>query len=115
MENSHHPQRAAAVRDDAARRVRRITAMSIAGAAALTGIFAAMAAGSTHFAKRTVVHTTKAKAKTATTTQTVTAPAPTLVPNGSSSPAPSNSSSSSSSAPVVTQSSAPPVVVSGGS
>jgi hypothetical protein len=116
MDDSHNPRRAAVLRDHAALRVRRITALSLAGATALTGVFAAMAAASTHTAKR-VVKATAPKAHPAATKPTpgpVTAPVPALVENGSSAAAPP-SSSSSSGAPVVTQSSAPPVVVSGGS
>lgn len=95
-----------AIRDRASRRVRRLSAAAIAGATALTGAFAGLAAGSTHTAK------TVAK-KTAHTQRSVTAPEPTLIPNGSTAtPTPSTPVTP---APTVTQSSQPPVAVTGGS
>jgi hypothetical protein len=101
------------IRDHADRRVRRLTAASIAGAAALTGLFAGIAAASTHFTAKKVVQRT-VRTKSVTTTGTVTAPPPTLVPNGSSAQ-PSAPSSSSGQAPSAAPYSTPPVVVSGGS
>jgi|SRR5579862_3919933 len=99
---------ATAARDDATRRVRRLTFGLVAGATALTGIFAGIAAASTHTAKR-VVHSVTVKSTS--TSNTVTAPDPTLVPNGSSA---STAPQAQSSAPPQASTS-PPVVVSGGS
>jgi hypothetical protein len=105
---------ATAVRDQAARRVRRLTATAIAGATALTAAFAGLAAGSTHSNK-----TTKQPAATPTAParKTVTAPVPTLTPSGSSATpqtqAPQQQTQTQT--PVVTPSAQPPVAVTGGS
>ena len=91
---------AVALRDKASRRVRRLTALAIAGATALTAAFSGLAAGSTHTGKHNTAKTTK------TTAKRVTAPTPSLTPAQSAAPPPS---------PTVTPSSQQPVVVSGGS
>ena len=94
---------AAGLRDQASRRIRRLTACAVAGATALTAGFAGLAAGSTHTGK------TVAKKPTATT---VTAPIPSLTPSGSTAtPQPQAPQP----APVVTPSAQPPVAVTGGS
>jgi hypothetical protein len=98
------------IRDRADRRVRRFTAAAIAGATALTGIFAGIAAGSTHTAKKS---TQRVARTTAATTETVTAPTPTLVPNGSSAQTPAATTTTAVQAPAPAYSA--PVVVSGGS
>jgi len=103
MENPSHR------RDRAAARVRRLTAWALAGAGVLTAGFAGLAAGSTH-AKKTVT-TRGVKAASKTTESTVTAPTPTLQSNGSTA-APAQQQQTQT---PVTQSTAPPVVVSGGS
>jgi len=102
--DQHDVRRAAALRDLAERRVRRTTLAVIAGATALTGIFAGLAAASTHSAKR-VVRPGSAR--------TVTAPAPALVPNGAAPQAPSSQSQVQ--PPAAAPPSSAPVVSSGGS
>lgn len=97
----------AAIRDQASRRVRRITAYAIAGATALTAAFAGVAAGSTHGKSSTGAATT-----TATRNKTVTAPTPSLTPSGSTvTPSPAQTQPQ----PQVTPSAQPPVAVTGGS
>jgi len=102
--HDHDVRRAVALRDLAERRVRRITVAAIAGATALTGVFAGLAAASTHHAKRGVRHDSP---------RSVTAPTPTLVPNGNEQqaapPQPQVQP------PAVAPPSLPPVVSSGGS
>jgi hypothetical protein len=107
MENPSHR------RDRAAARVRRLTAWALAGAGVLTAGFAGLAAGSTH-AKKTVT-TGGVKAATKTTQRTVTAPTPTLQSNGSTAAPQQQSQTQQQTQTPVTQSTAPPVVVSGGS
>ncbi len=102
--DEHAVRGAVAARDAASARVRRLTRAAIAGAAVLTGLFAAMAAGSTP-ARKTVVH---APVRASPVRRAVTAPAPPLV-SAQEAPTP----------PVAAPGSAPadaaPVVVSGGS
>lgn len=102
----HDVRRAVALRDMAERRVRRITVVAIAGATALTGIFAGLAAASTHSAKRGVRHDP---------TRSVTAPTPTLVPNGASPQEGQSPQQQQVQPPVAVPPSLPPVVSSGGS
>jgi hypothetical protein len=91
-------------RNRASARVRRLTAATVAGAAVLTAAFAGLAAGSTHTAKKIVKRVVARPAQSP-----VTAPKPQLVPSGSTvTPAAPQ-------APVVTPSTAAPVVVGGGS
>jgi hypothetical protein len=102
-------ENAAALRDFASRRVRRLTAVAIAGAAALTGAFTSLAAGSTH------TKSTPAKQPAAAPTPTtVTAPEPSLTPSGSAATPPSQGQSQP--APVTpAPTPQPPVAVTGGS
>jgi hypothetical protein len=109
-------QRAIAARDAAFARIRLVTGVAVAAGVALTGAFAALAAGATHL-RKTVVTTHVAPPPTHTkhTQPPVSAPAPPLVSAGGSAsetppPAPPSTSYS---APTPTP--APPVVVSGGS
>jgi hypothetical protein len=96
---------AAAIRDRASGRVRRLTVAAVAGATALSAAFAGLAAGSTHPTK--AVRTKTAPARKA---RTVTAPEPSLTPSGSTAtPAPAQA------APQVTPTAQPPVAVTGGS
>jgi hypothetical protein len=93
-------------RDVAKRRLRRTTQVSIAATIVVGGVFASLAAGSTHFTKRVAGQTRRV-----TTKVIVQAPAPPLVGvQGSSSDA---APSTPSAAPAAT--SQAPVVVSGGS
>lgn len=102
--------RGARARDAADRRVRIATAGVVAVAAALTGVLAALASGSTH-ARRVVTRVEHVRART--TTRPVVAPAPPLVGVNS---APAVAPPSSPAAPpAVAAPSEPPVVVSGGS
>jgi len=102
--------RAVRARDAAHRRVRVATAGVLAVAAALTGLFAAVASCSTH-AKRVVATVTSDRARSVT--RPVVAPAPPLVAvnGGSAAPPPASPSQP----PVVADPSQAPVVVSGGS
>lgn len=105
---AHDVERAAASRDAAAARVRRLTAGAVTAGVALTAAFASLAAGSTHL-RKTIVH----RVRPATPVQkAVTAPAAPLVAVHSSAPAPAPPAASS---PAPSVSSSPPVVVSGGS
>jgi len=93
-------------RDVAKRRLRRTTQLAIAATIVVGGVFASLAAGSTHFAK----HVARQTRRVATTKTLVQAPAPPLVSvQSSSSPAAPTPSV----APAAT--SQAPVVVSGGS
>ena len=95
------------LRDAAKQRLRRTTQLSIAATIVVGGVFASLAAGSTHFTKR-VVRQAHRPAKAVVQTQ---APAPPLVDVRSTAPpAPSPAQPV---APTVTPQ--PPVVVSGGS
>ncbi len=110
-------QRAIAARDAAFARIRLVTGVAVAAGVALTGAFAALAAGATHL-RKTVVTTTHVapRPKPAKHTQApVSAPAPPLVSAGGSASEtpPPAAPSTSYSAPTPTP--APPVVVSGGS
>jgi hypothetical protein len=99
-------RRAIVARDRAAKRLRRMTRVTAGGTLALGGIFAALAAGSTHV-KKTLAPT---RASETTTPAAVRyAPAPPLVQARSdgATPAPPTAAP----APAST----PPVVVSGGS
>jgi hypothetical protein len=104
-------RRAIAKRDAASARVRRLTGVALAGAAALTGVFTALAAGSTH--PRKVVRRVERPRAAAVSRKPVVAPAPPLVAADS---APAGQAAEASAPPPV---SAPPdagpVVVSGGS
>jgi hypothetical protein len=93
-------------RDVAKRRLRRTTQLSIAVTIVIGGIFASLAAGSTHFTKRVA-----RQARRTTTKTVVQAPAPPLVAvqSPASTPAPTPSA-----APPAATAQAP-VVVSGGS
>ena len=98
-------RRAVLARDAAARRLRRVTRVTAGGTLALGGIFAALAAGSTHVKKTLVPNLT---GETSTSTAVRSAPAAPLVPAQSeASPAPP--------AAAPTPASTPPVAVSGGS
>ena len=101
---------ATAIRDRAARRVRRITAFAIAGATALTAAFTGIAAGSTH------TKSTAKRATTATTTtqKTVTAPVPSLSSSGAT-VTPQTQTQAQPQPQVVTPTAQPPVAVTGGS
>jgi hypothetical protein len=104
----HDVRRAVALRDLAERRVRRITVAAIAGATALTGAFAGLAAASTHLGKHGVRHDSP---------RSVTAPTPTLVPNGVGSEAEPSEQQQQQQVqpPAAAPPSLPPVVSSGGS
>lgn len=108
MNDRHSTQRAALARDAALRRLRRLTGALIAGAVALSGVFAGVAASSTH--PRKVVRRPRREARAVTTTPPLppepSAPA-SAAPAQSAAPAPPAQ------APVPTPE--PPVVVSGGS
>ncbi len=102
---------AVAARDTAQHRVRTLTALALGAAAALTGVFTAIAAGSTSAKK--IVHRLEAPRSPVRRPARVVAPAPTLFPVGEraaatppATPAP---------APTPAEPAAPPVVVSGGS
>lgn len=99
-------RRAVIARDAAAGRLRRITRVTAGGALALGGIFAALAAGSTHV-KKTVVPNRASEETTSTAIRS--APAPPLVPahSDNATPAPP--------AAAPAPASTPPVAVSGGS
>jgi len=105
---------AAAARDLASSRVRRLTGVAVAAAATLTGIFAALAAGSTPAKKPGVVprapRSTVAKGP-------VAAPVPSLVSAqaGTGAPPAAAASTPSVQAPSAAPAAAAPVVVSGGS
>lgn len=102
-------RRAVSERAAASIRVRRATGVILAGAAALTGVFTALAAGSTH--ARKVVSRVHHQRVVAHPNRPVTAPDPPLVRlHGISSAPPSTSV-----APPVATPSTPPVAVSGGS
>lgn len=112
-------RRAVAARDAASLRVRHATRISVALGIALTGVFAAVAAGSTH-TKKIVVQRVRARTTTTAASRApVVAPAPPIVGAGqspSSSPgsaAPSQPQSAP--APSPAPASVPPTVVSGGS
>jgi hypothetical protein len=96
---------AGGLRDQASRRVRRLTAVGIAGATALTAAFSGLAAGSTHVGKAV----TKRIAPTA---KTVTAPVPSLTPSADGDPAPQPQAPQPTPVAPATQ---PPVAVTGGS
>jgi hypothetical protein len=100
MTNEPSTQRAVLARDAALRRLRRLTGGLIAGAVALSAVFAGVAASSTHSKK--VAQKTQGEAPSVTTT-------PPLPP----APAAPASAAPTTQAPVPTQ--APPVAVSGGS
>jgi hypothetical protein len=101
-------RRAVTTRDVAKRRLKRTTQLSIAATVVIGGIFASLAAGSTHFTKRVVRQTRKVAAKAV-----VQAPAPPLVAVQSSAPAAAPATPATPVAPAATQQA--PVVVSGGS
>jgi len=101
--------RAVRARDAADRRVRIATGGVVAVAAALTGVLAAVASGSTH-ARRVVTRVEHVRARSARSP--VVAPAPPLVAVNS---APAEPPSSPAQPPAVAAPTQPPVVVSGGS
>lgn len=108
MENDAQTRRrAAAARDEAMRRVRRVTAAVLAGSAALTGVFAGIAASSTGSNKPAATGTVRGNA--------VTAPQPALVQNGSDATSPPAATTTTTATPPAASESSPPVVVSGGS
>lgn len=100
----------ASTRDAATIRLRRVTRASIAGAAALGGVFAALAAGSTHPKK-----TGQPQVRSASTTAAAAAPAPALIPAHAGAGSETGSASPSPSPAAPAPASTPPVVVSGGS
>jgi hypothetical protein len=104
---SSERRRAITLRDVAKRRLRRTTQLSIAATIVIGGVFASLAAGSTHFTKRVVRQTHRSVSKTV-----VQAPAPPLVNVQSPAPPPAPSPAPTV-APTVTPQ--PPVIVSGGS
>jgi hypothetical protein len=114
MRRDLDPRRVADVRDQASRRVRRLTVGLVAGATALTAVFAGIAAASSHTTKRIVQTTSQRTRHAAAPTRTVTAPTPSLVPSGNGSSTPSQAPAQQQ-APAVTPSAAPPVAVTGGS
>lgn len=101
-------RRAAAARDAARARLRRATAGTVAVAVALSGAFAALAAGSTHPAAKVAVRLPRRHVRKLP--PLTTAPPAPLVSAEAAAPA---AQAAPASAP--TQSYAPPVVVSGGS
>jgi hypothetical protein len=101
-------RRAMTTRDVAKRRLRRTTQLSIAATIVAGGVFASLAAGSTHFTKRVVRQTRRVATKTV-----VQAPAPPLVSVQRAPSTPTPAAPAPSVAPAVTPQ--PPVVVSGGS
>jgi len=107
MPDVHTTQRATLARDAALRRLRRLTGVLIAGAVALSGVFAGIAASSTH--TRKVVRRPQREARSVTT--------PALPPEpsapASAAPAQSPAPAPPAQAPAPTQE--PPVVASGGS
>jgi predicted lipid-binding transport protein (Tim44 family) len=109
MHDAHTTQRATQARDVALRRLRRFTGGLIAGAVALTGAFAGVAASSTH--KRQVLVRTRREARRATTVTTPPLPPVPAAPEQAAAPPPAPAPPAA--APVSTP--APPVVVSGGS
>jgi hypothetical protein len=103
---SSERRRAITLRDVAKQRLRRTTQLSIAATIVIGGVFASLAAGSTHFTRRVARQTHRSVTKTV-----VQAPAPPLVNvQNPAAPAPSPAPQV---APTVTPQ--PPVVVSGGS
>jgi hypothetical protein len=101
-------QRAAASRDAAVVRSRRLTAIAFATAAVLTATFTALAAGATHarkFGRRAVVRTSHKSGPV------VAPPAPLVSVQSPQAQAPPPAASP----PVQAPATAPPVVVSGGS
>ena len=103
---------AIAAREAAARRVRVSTGVALVAAAALTGAFTALAAASTHAKK--VVRRIEVRRPAVHRLPPVVAPAPRLVQLGGASAAPPPASSPAP-APAPVETTAPPVVVSGGS
>jgi len=95
-------------RDAALRRLRRLTALALAGAGTLAALFAGLAAKA--FSGHTGATTHRTVVQAASTPAKAVATPPPLVANGSASTATPSSPSQS---PVQTQ--APPVAVSGGS
>jgi len=110
MSHAHSTQRAVLARDAALRRLRRLTGGMIAGAVALTGIFAGVAASSTH--PRKLV---RAGARPRVRRAVSTPPLPPVpaAPASASAPPPAATPAPPAQAPTPVQ--APPVVVSGGS
>jgi hypothetical protein len=120
MNGGHSPEGAALVRDAALRRLRRLTGGMIAAAVALSGVFAGVAASSTH--ARKVVRSPRHVFRSVTTPAlppTPLAPAQAVRPSsdeGSSSSSPTpQSAAPAPPAQAPAPASAPPVVVSGGS
>src|SRR5438105_3558381 len=117
MNSGHSPERAALVRDAALRRLRRLTGGMIAAAAALSAVFAGVAASSTH--PRKVVRSTRRVFRSATMPALPPAPsAPAQAVSPSSDEGSPSSPQPAAPAPPAqapAPASAPPVVVSGGS
>jgi hypothetical protein len=109
MTDRHSTQRAALARDAALRRLRRLTGTLIAGAVALSGVFAGVAASSTHTQKRAVRRPLR-EARSVTTTP----PLP-PEPSAPASAAPAQSVAPTPPAQAPAPTPEPPVVVSGGS
>src|SRR5205807_5458936 len=115
--SGHSPERAALVRDAALRRLRRLTGGVIAAAVALSGVFAGIAASSTHAKK--VVRSPGRTLRSATTPAlppAPSAPAQAVPPtSGEGSPSAPQPATPAPPAQAPAPASAPPVVVSGGS
>jgi hypothetical protein len=119
MNDGYSPERAALVRDAALTRLRRLTGGMIAVAVALSGVFAGVAASSTH--ARKIVRSPRRVFRS------VTMPALPPAPSAPAQAVPPSSDEGSSSSPMPQSAapappaqapapaSAPPVVVSGGS
>jgi hypothetical protein len=96
----------AAARDAGVRRIRSVTRGAVVGATLLSGVFAGLAMASTHVRKTTHAVTTRPARRSVTSVPT---PVPSAAPSSAEVPAPAAP------AQAPTQSSAPPVVSSGGS
>lgn len=109
MTDRDSTERAALARDAALRRLRRLTGALIAGAMALSGVFAGVAASSTHTPKKTVRRPQRE------TRSVVTTPPLPPEPSAPESAAPSQSAAPAPPAEAPAPTPEPPVVVSGGS
>ncbi len=116
-DTGHIRRRAAAERDAARSRVRRLTGIALAASVAVVGSIASYVAGAApgkKASKEPARTTTSARKKTGQVAVPAAPAAPSLIPSSSPSSIPSSSPSQSPvQAPVQTQS--PPVAVSGGS
>ena len=107
--DGHSIQRAASARDVGLRRLRRFTGGLVTAAVALTGVFAGVAASSTH--PRKFVARTRGEARRVTRVTTPPLPPAPAAPEQAAAPPPAPAPPAE--APVTTP--APPVAVSGGS